>query len=285
MKTKLNLIYAILIFSNFQLIAQIPDGDFNNWTTNSIGRLDLQDWITGNLDYSQATILQDVGQSGTGYSPKFVSVYDSSVGYYQGGYVQLNQVPFVGTMRPNALLGYWKTYNPSNSDIVLADVQIYNSSLVEIGSGAKQTPFNGSVSAWTAFSIPITYTASDSAAYFSMRISWTNFGGNIAGYANIDDIRFDVSTDVAEPTRDLSGIILSKTSTGHFKLTSTTNSWDNFAVQLYDLSGKQILTKKTSTEFNDHSQAVLDLSQMPSGIYFCKVFSKTDYKTFTLFNY
>ncbi|TAH38994.1 MAG: T9SS type A sorting domain-containing protein [Bacteroidetes bacterium] len=285
MKARFYILYTILLFSNFQLFAQIPDGSFNNWTTNSIGRLDLQDWITGNLDYSLATILQDVGQSGSGYSPKFVSVYDSSVGYYQGGYVQLTQVPFTGTIRPNSLLGYWKTYNPSNSDIVLADVQIYNSGMVEIGSGAKQTPFNGSLSAWTAFSIPITYTTSDSAAYFSMRISWTNFGGNPAGYANVDDIHFDISTAVVESAGDLSGIKLSAIRPGYFELTSSLNSPDNFTVQLFDLSGKQILGKKTLAEVNGQSQTILDLSQMASGIYFCNVFSKTDYRTFKIVNY
>ena len=145
MKTKLRLIYAILLFSNFQLVAQIPDGGFNNWTTNSLGRLDLQDWETDNLNYTTATVLQDVGQSGSGYSVKFISVYDSSVGYYQGGLIQLTELPFSGSVNPGALLGYWKTFNPTNSDIVIADVQVYNSGMVEIGSGGIQTPFSGSI--------------------------------------------------------------------------------------------------------------------------------------------
>lgn len=282
MKTKLILINFIILSLNVQLIGQIPDGGFNNWTTNSIGRLDLQDWLTNNLNFSAPTLLQDVGQSGSGYSAKFVSVYDSSVGYYQGGFVQLVQVPFTGTMRPNALLGFWKTFNPTNSDIVLADVQLYNSSLVEIGSGAKQTPFNGSLPSWTQFSMPITYTTSDSVAFFSIRISWTNFGGNPSGYSQIDDIHFDISTDKKEVPDRTAGIKLSQVKQGYFELSSSSPVWDNFTVQVYDMGGKQVLTQKPAIENDLHSLTTLDLSRLSSGIYFCKVFNKSQFKTFKL---
>ena len=282
MKPKLRLIFALIVLSNFQSSGQIPDSDFNNWTTNSVGRLDLQDWITNNLNFSAPTLLQDVGQSGSGYSAKFVSVYDSSVGYYQGGFVQLIEVPFTGTMRPNSLLGNWKTFNPTNSDIVLADVQIYNSSLVEIGSGAKQTPFSGSVSAWTPFSIPISYTSSDSAAFFSIRISWTNFGGNPAGYSNIDDIRFDISTGESELLNSFSGIKISEVKRGSFRLSGFNKTHANFTAQVFDVSGKQILDDITFGESNQDSETLINLSQMPSGIYFCKVFSKSESKSFKL---
>ncbi|TAH41464.1 MAG: T9SS type A sorting domain-containing protein [Bacteroidetes bacterium] len=285
MKPILSLIFAFIFLSHFQSSGQIPDSDFNNWNTNSVGRLDLQDWITNNLNFSAPTLLQDVGQSGSDYSAKFVSVYDSSVGYYQGGFVQLIEVPFTGTMRPNSLLGNWKTFNPTNSDIVLADVQIYNSSLIEIGSGAKQTPFVGSLSSWTPFSIPITYTSSDSAAFFSIRISWTNFGGNPAGYSNIDDIRFDISTGEAASPNALAGIKIKEVNRGKFRLLGSDNDWANFAFQVYDMSGKIIIENKDSGENNQNSQASIDLTQSPSGIYFCKVFSKSESKTIKLINY
>lgn len=282
MKTKLILINFIVLSINFQLIGQIPDGGFNNWTTNSIGRLDLQEWITNNLNFSAPTLVQDLGQSGSGFSAKFTSVYDSSVGYYQGGFVQLVLVPFTGSMRPNALLGYWKTYNPSNSDIILGDVQLYNSSLVEIGSGAKQTPFSGSLPSWTPFSMPITYTTSDSVAFFSIRISWTNFGGNPAGYSQIDDIHFDISTDENESPDRKTDIKISEVKNGYFELSCPSSTWDNLTIQVYDMGGKQILTQKPAIENDLHSPIALDLSHLSSGIYFCKVFNKSRIKTFKL---
>ncbi len=282
MKTKLSLIYFLIIFINSQLIGQIPDGGFNNWTTNSIGRLDLQDWTTDNLNYSAPTILQDVGQSGNGYSAKLVSVYDSSVGYFQGGLMQLIELPFSGAVRPNALLGFWKTFNPTNTDILIVDVQLYNSNMVEIGSGGIQTPFFGSISSWTQFTDPLTYTTGDSVAYYSILLFWTNLGGDPTSHAFLDDIHFDVSTEVVGTPSDLLGIKISEVNPGYYMLSSSTKYSDAFTVQVYDLNGKQLLTKKTNLEDKEHSQAFFDLSQMASGIYFCKVFNLSEYKTFKL---
>ncbi len=282
MKTKLNLIYVIIFFVNFQLIGQIPDGGFNNWTTNSIGRLDLQDWTTDNLNFSAPTVLQDLGQSGSGFSAKLVSVFDSSVGYFQGGLLQLLQVPYSGSIRPNALQGYWKTYNPANTDAVFGEVLLYNSSLVEIGSGVNQTPFAGSINSWTQFSMPLTYTSSDSVAFYSINITWNNFSWDTTGYAIIDDIHFDVSTGISKPSNNLSGIKISDINDGYFKIASTTNCWDNFTVQVFDLGGKEMLNKYTTVERNEHSEAILNLSQMETGIYFCRVFNLSEYKTFKL---
>ena len=133
--------------------------------------------------------------------------------------------------------------------------------------------------------MPLTYTSADPVAYFSILLFWTNFGGNPAGYALVDDIHFDVSTNVVEPSGNLSGIKLSEITPGYYKLSSSTNSLDNFSVQVYDLNGREIIEPKALAENNQNYSTVINLSEVSSGIYFCKVYSKSEYRTFKLIKY
>jgi len=270
MKKHYTLFFSLIFICALSTNAQIPNSGFELWTTNSAGRLDLQNWETGNVLFDKASTVQEVGRTGTGYSAKLISVYDSSVSYYEGGRALLFTVPFSGPVKPNAVLGYWKTLNPGFDAAVFAEVFLYDAGFTEIGYGGIQTPFGLTLSAWTNFSIPISYTTNDPVAYYDLTFTWYNFGDDSTAHAFIDDVSFDVSTNVHAIGQD-NKFIVATLSNGIYKLISTTLFSDKSAVKIYDLSGKLVTTMDASTQANQTNEFLVDISSLEAGIYYCNI--------------
>lgn len=286
MKTKsyIYLFLLFIIFASFSnLSAQIPNGDLELWNTNSLGRLDLASWETPNGGYDAPTVIQDTGQSGTGYSARFTSVYDSSVGYNQAGYLNLDNKPFSGSVRPNFLLGSWKTYNPTSNDAIYAEVIMYDSAFTQIGYGGIQTPFTGSIPNWINFSVPISYTLNNTIAFYSIHIGWFNFGNTTASFGVVDNIRFDVSTDIDnDPEVEFPTVYLTTLPNANYTLTITKPVDRKFSVQVIDVTGRNIINEKYLDVINSESSVMIDLSSNASGIYFARLFDEKGFKVVRL---
>jgi hypothetical protein len=272
MKTYITFICAFILFTASSITGQVPNGSFELWTSNSLGRPDLQNWETSNLLYDRASTLQEVGRLGIGYSAKLISVYDSSVGYYEGGLAHLTEFPFSGSTRPSTVLGYWKTLNPGFDAAVFAEVFLYDSSLVEIGYGGIQTPFGLSLPNWTNFSIPISYTTGDPVSFYTLTFTWYNFGVDSTAHAFIDDVSFDVSTNLNAINRRHE-ISVSTLSNGVYILRGSENFTGNFDVQIYDITGKRVSSQSGKEQTNPTQDLNVDISSQAAGIYLCKIVS------------
>jgi hypothetical protein len=186
------------------------------------------------------------------------------------------------TFKPSALTGYYKytDNNLSNGrtrDTALLELYVtrWNSSANQrdtLGTGAKELWLSGSFS---AFSCPVTYTASGTPDSILIRFQPSKFGtggagacadSNYCSFLTIDNLSLEQSTGVS---------VLSQS-----RLSVYPNPADNsITVDLKQGTGtivmKDVLGKTVSVHPPGSARAVLDISNLSAGVYFLYVQSNS----------
>lgn len=99
--------------------------------------------------------------------------------------------------RPVAVTFYAK-YLPLADDAAYANVVVYDEATEPIGQG--EWSITGPVSVWTAFELPITYTSTEPAAFYSLSFATAAPGApsTIGTRLLIDDVAMPQATGIAE---------------------------------------------------------------------------------------
>ena len=271
MKNKSFLLILFFATSVFPALAQLPNGDFESWITGTGGFLEPSGFTCSNDQFSSASVFRDTGHTGS-YSVKLGSTYDSFNGIYVPGMLQLTHQPFAGSSNPVAITGFWKTYNPQFTDALYLEIHLFDASNNEVGQGDINSPFTGSVLNWTSFSFPITYSSGNAVANFSMDIFWGVLSSDTTTYGNIDDLNFNLGTGIDLPVINPSAFVLQKEpNTNIFHLISSSTTMNPVEFDLFDLSGKILISK--DYRLNSSEDQKIDLGSLSSGMYICSLTS------------
>jgi hypothetical protein len=275
------LLTGLILLTNLQTYSQVLNGDFSNWAPDSIGRTDVVGWETTNVLYSQPSILQDTDRTSmTGYSVKMTTVFDSTIMDYNVVDMILNNTPFSNPVNPATLSGYWKFNNPNFNDLVAVEVNVYDSANNRIGTKNINTPFTGSIVNWTAFNLPINYSASASVKSYKITIILVNSTNTPILDCHIDDLTFDVSTSSSQNIESNINTKLISLDNSQYRILISQDKKYITNLCIYDLTGKKVLTIQGS---NDIRQSLdFDLSMYPSGVYYGVVENGNSKQTFKI---
>jgi hypothetical protein len=265
------LLLLSLLFLSFTAYSQIPNADFENWITDSLGRINPADWSCSNTSssYSSVSVIQDAGHTGS-YSAKFTSHLSSGSLIAKGGFLYLNDYPYSNPTRPASLQGFWKTNNPGNNhDILNINTYFYNASGTTIGSALSQTPTASSVSNWTAFTSTISYTSSDPVTKYSIQIDWNANSSQVTGYAFVDGLTFNIPTGTNELDNS-SDVYLYKNQSSKYFLNFTQKTSTPVHVELVDMTGRLVSVVCSSARPIGENSIPIEDALLSKGIYICR---------------
>ena len=271
MKLSLTL-FALFIISIAVKGQFVPNGSFDNWTTDIDGYLDPDQWDSSNLDQNgSANVFQATGQDGTGYSAMFTAVNVTGVPLPRGGNLEQFLLPYTGSGRPTSLKGFWKTSNVAFGDYIFISVDMYDANMVIIASASIQTSFSSTNMNWTAFDIPLSYTSSAAVTNYYLFAGLSTFSAqsiNSVGY--IDDLSFDIGTGVNEIQKPvLNSAILNNGI--DFNLSFDLNTNSEISASICKMTGQEVKQIMNENLEAGHHKIPFDVSGLSSGIYSCMI--------------
>jgi hypothetical protein len=196
---------AYVVLTPRSASAQIPNSSFENWTSFGLYE-DPDGWVSFNgLTAPNGVLVCTMGTPGhSGASFMQLTTHNvPGLTIFPGVATTADLITgiegFPCTDRPEALTGWWK-YQGAIADLGLVTVIFTKWNNVtqqreEIGGGFLNT--TGNMTAWTAFSTPITYISPDDPDTAS--ISFSSSGGGIpqeGSTLSVDDLAFDDATIV-----------------------------------------------------------------------------------------
>lgn len=296
MKKLIMLFSAAAICSSAHAQNPIPNPGFEIWGTTTSASIPVPvNW--DNLDsITHAVGLSCVQGAPAPYGAYYLKLVSFSTGaavvpgiavsgkmYDISPYAPIYGFPL--TSRPAYLTGQWQ-YAPSGSDRGFISVFLskWNTATsVRDTVGFVKYNLSGSVTTWTAFSIPIVYyrgSSPDSAIItLSSSVSGTGSGAAAGSYLYLDTLNF--SGAVPTGTVTLSSNAVEKEQAPAVSVfPNPGNSIVNISVHndapaavniaVYDLNGRRVKDLDTHAGEGDENIAV-DISALPGGVYFVKV--------------
>ena len=255
------------VYSIFVSAQSIPNAGMEDWSTDTLGRLDPDGWICSNLTTDDASVIQDVGRNGTGYSAKLKAVPGDGV-IPDGGHLSLLDYPYSGP-RPAALKGYWKTNNVSGADAMIIHIYMFNSAGDFLGDKSISTPYFSSIG-WSPFIAIINYTSADTnVASYSINIGWyPNSSNSLASYGSVDDLSFDFNTGVEEINQEISEMMVYP-SGENFKVKFNLSNSNNIKVNILDITGREVITVADEFMSAGLKEMTFDGNHLSDGVYTC----------------
>ncbi len=276
---KFTIVLTVLIAMTITTYGQIPNSGFENWAT--VGSYENPtDWATMNAScagpfYSCTKSTDHYPVSVGNYSIRVEN--NTSLTQMTGGYgIAITDTmaypfqpafPIIGN--PTSLCGYYQ-YNSMNNDSMFIRIVFFENSIM-LGYNTFITGIT--TSAWTSFTLPLTYPAADSATlYISAYYPSSQFDspkGNSVLY--VDNLSFDnLITSVSEqsfknitfslfpnPAYDIVNIEIDKTN----KVDLTLN--------IYNVVGTLV-----KSEIIKQSQRQINVGDLSNGIYMVEIKSE-----------
>lgn len=241
---KLLLGFATLLLNYSGTIsAQITNGDFSNWALDSLNYWDPVNWESTNTydSGSGGSVLRDIDrQGGSGYSVKLAAVYDSILGFWIGGEINLRHAPFTNSIRPSTLSGYFKINNIHLGDQIGFKVNLFNSLNIKIGSANYGSALGATYPNWSAFSATINYTTNDPVAFYDIDAYYVALTNDTAVHCHLDDLDFDVSTNNI-PNLDANSFCSIKRLNDEYILDFDSKTSNKFSVNVFDINSRELL--------------------------------------------
>jgi len=270
MKRSVLLFLTIMFFTSINLIAQVPNGGFENWT-NGIP----DNWMGINIAGHESLIQSSFKHSGSSALSGKVVLWPN-VGLYPPVIYSFNQssLGFPITQRYNGLKGYY-AFKPNGGDKLYITVSILDSNDFFIGSGGIDV--EATSENYTAFEIPIAYFSENTAVscYIALGVNGPNTNEDYHEGTEmfIDDIELsmDVSSDVKDDAI-LNSFELKQNFPNPFN-PSTSISYSVPQNAFVTLKVYNILGNEVATLVNDEKpagvyQVTFNASQLSTGIYF-----------------
>lgn len=262
------LISSILFLLVKASFGQIPNADFSSWFTDSVGRLDPVGWESSNTTSANHLIHQDTDRTGmTGYSVRFTSDYDSTFGFFLGGRLLQDSVPFSSVTRPYTIQGYYKMSDQFGNNAITVGIRLYSSTGVLVGWKDVGVPLmGGMVPSWTAFMDSIDYLTNDPIAYYSVDLFLMQINGQAPIGAHLDDISFDGITAIV-PFNEIRPFKVISESENSYVIRMDENK--EFKTELYNINGERLYCESEIIA----SGRRINLTGLASGVYICKIHS------------
>lgn len=196
------------------------------------------------------------------HSANLKSVPDGSGGY-TGGILYRN---YVGNQKPLILAGYWRgTFASDFFGQFHIRINVYDSSHNIIGSGDAYSPMATNLPNWTSFSLTVNYTSSDPPASVDIWIVLNSLQAAVNSF--IDDLSLTYDVGIHE-INDVNLFSYSPNPTTNELVVSSLDFGDKSEIEIYNVLGEKVLTQQQTTNVK---QQIVDVSQLPSGIYFISV--------------
>lgn len=294
MKKLLLLPIALFLIASVGFSQQIPNNDFETWGANSYGTQDPVSWSSSNYEqtviiytFTWNTTTPAAGYSGTNSAklvtksqnvsgigdivfPGLITLGDFTVDLLNQTADISGGIPF--TDRPTSMRGYYK-YTPSGSDTAFIGVGFSSATTAfdTIGSGYMEEI--NTVSAWTPFNIPITWTTTDAPDSMNIVIMSSTAAQNVAHVGStlyVDSLWFDYTpvTNVKESTtRENTVEIYPNPASNQLTIDFGTVS-KSVQLAVYNTLG----TKVMGCSYKDiPGQVNLNTSSLQGGVYLVKI--------------
>ncbi len=257
---KLYVLLSLLFIYSSESKAQLVNGDFENWVTDTqTGGLIPDGWGNFHAVVNTLSVTQAAGRTST-YSAKVTGQMDA--GDYIGGGLL---AAIVTNEFPTSISGYWKVINPSGIDELAVSITAYDILDNYIDSYEFGSGFGTAVNNWTFFTrtpwivngvdhILVTFFMPDNPLSNTM-------------YFQIDDITLGFPAKVDEMQNMITNLVVKPTvSNGNFSVDLSCTGSYNFKFNLVDMMGKVVAPTKEmhlslgtrNIEFNNN---------LPNGIY------------------
>ena len=267
MKKSITLILISFLLSfTGKSFAQLPNGNFENWSLNTFGILDPDGWSTYNFGTSTCAQYQPA-QNGT-EAVKLAG--DSSQGFFLPGSIECY---FHSTQKPLSLNGYYQAQF-ATGDILIMTLYLYDNAGNEIAGGSLDITANANN--YTTFSIPLTYSSGaqpDSAAFLVFLENASQ--NNLSGYAILDNLNFVGTAGVDEISNNNSAKVWPNPSTEYLNVFVPGFTMENAEIKIMDISGRMVNTEITKRTFSSQENLItINTSNLEAGMYVISVMDK-----------
>jgi hypothetical protein len=263
------LLFSIIFFVS-SVIAQVPNGGFENWT-NGIP----DSWMGINIAGHESITQTNFKHSGSSALSGKVVLWPN-VGLYPPIIYSLNQssLGFPISQRYNTLKGYY-AFKPNGGDKLYITVTILDSSEFFIGSGEIEV--DATSENYTTFQVPITYFSENTAVscYIALGVNGpnTNEDYHEGTQMFIDDI--ELSMDVSSGVNDdviINSFELKQNYPNPFN-PSTIISYSVpqnafVTLKVYNILGNEVSTLVNEQKAAGNYNVTFNASQLTTGIYF-----------------
>jgi hypothetical protein len=265
----MKLFFCLLITLYFTpLLAQIPNGSFENWTNNKV-----QDWETRSQGVSpylwETRVTPAVDGNCAIKSEKIDYLINTQAGQTWTsipGFIRMDD--HLINARPVCISGNYKLL-AEGSDSLLIYTTFKNNGVV-IGT-SMFTSRNTSTVQFQSFCSTINYSSSSVPTSYSIMATLNQITSTLTGsYFILDNIYFSSPTALASEAESLSFIVSPNPAFSELNVFLDGLSGDTYAVKLQNSYGQIVRTAETSI-----FPLKLDLAELPAGSYYITV-SKHD---------
>ncbi len=257
---------SLLLSFTTKTFAQIPNGNFENWSLNTSGILDPDGWTTYNFGISTCSQYQPA-QNGN-QAVKLAA--DSSLGFFLPGSMECY---FHSTQKPLSLDGYYQAQF-ANGDILIMTLYLYDNANNLVAGGSLDIVTNAN--AYTSFSIPLTYNSGaqpDSAVFIVFLENAVQT--NLSGYAILDNLSFVGTAGVEEISKTNPVKLWPNPSSEYLNVFVPGFDMEKAEVRITDISGRIINTEISKNTFSSPENIItLNTSNLEAGMYVVSIMDK-----------
>lgn len=273
MKKQLLFTAALFLAGTTLTVAQITDAGFENWTVGSPCS-DLNDWNTANSTtggFGTCTVTQETVTPHSGNSA--VTLTTSSVfgqtapGLCTNGTIDIGSQTVTGgqafTERPTSFSGWYQGAPMSGDSYSFSALLINETSGDTVGTAH----FSGttSVSTWTEFTAPVTYTSTDDPTVLQIIMLSSNPTGPVVGsLAKFDDLDYQMSP-VGVNEQEIANIS-TYPNPATDQVTFNLGSIETANLEMFNVVGEKIHSETLST-----ANRTIDMSAFAKGTYVWRI--------------
>jgi hypothetical protein len=276
----LSLIFSVAVLGQDQM----PNGNFEQWEDlgyqNPVSWINPNPFISGTL--GMLTVLRSDDAAEGNYSayletrdtlayiiPGLVTLGDFVIDFINVTASVEGGIPF--TDRPKALTGSYKSY-PAAGDFCMVSALFfkYNSAKgVRDTIAAATIPFTATVSTWTNFNLPITYTTTEDPDTMNIIVVSSNMAlPQVGGSMYIDNLVFEYEAGIGDVEETVKTSIFPNPA--HDQLSFVFEKEISADLKVFSNDGQLVHSERISGL--NHQ---IDLSGMASGTYYYSLFEKS----------
>lgn len=264
-----------ITFIQAQTNPATPNADFSLWTHNAAGYDDAVSWNDLNSSTNILGIItcykDSTNYHSAPYSVHLVTMQWTAIlipGAFTTGTINTISYTISGglpyTLRPDSIIG-WYEYSSVSGDNGDCEFYLFGATHADtIGKAFFSTP-TSNVTAWTRFSLPITYRSSstpDTALWiFSSSINQAN--AKVGSQLFVDDLGlvFDSATGVKNITKNENISVGPNPTNGPISISNNSNS-KSLVFTLFDITGRKVESDNITS-----GTSYLNLAAKQEGVY------------------
>ena len=285
MKKLLTLFSAIIICTSVN--AQIPNASFEIWDSSAGYKVPVSWETADSITYLLDTLTCEQGNpgfSGNHYlklTSKTIPLVGAAAGIAVSGKIDfttyLPRSGFAYTGRPTALTGEWQYAPAASTDtgVVAVGLTKWNTGLNKRDTvGYAYYKPLGSVTTWTAFSIPITYLTSETPDTAEIYLASSGLNAVNGSYMYVDTLAFSGASTGITVTNDHRDTMFVSPypSNGVFTINITSGVREQAQIVVTNIVGEKI--KEITSQTNNPEHINLDA---PAGVYFINAHTINDH--------